>query len=153
MNLYEIEQEIMNCIDEETGEVIDVEKLGQLEMDRDTKIENIALWVKNLNAEVAAYKAEKDAFAQKQKSAENKVDSIKKYLSSFLNGSTYKSSRVSISFRASKAVDVYDMSILPEAFLKFAEPTADKTAIKKSIEEGRNIPGAVLVENSNIQIK
>ena len=38
--LYEIEQAIMDCVDLETGEIIDIEKLDQLQMDREVKIEN-----------------------------------------------------------------------------------------------------------------
>ena len=47
-SLYEIDFEIMNCIDFETGEVVDVEKLTELQMEREHKIESVALWVKNL---------------------------------------------------------------------------------------------------------
>ena len=46
MNLFEIENEIMNCWDQETGEILDSDRLDQLEMERDTKIENIALYIK-----------------------------------------------------------------------------------------------------------
>lgn len=48
MNLYKIEEEILKCVDTETGEIINVEALNALKMQRDTKIENIALWIKNL---------------------------------------------------------------------------------------------------------
>ncbi len=30
--LYEIDEEILNCVDMETGEIIDVERLGQKEV-------------------------------------------------------------------------------------------------------------------------
>ena len=53
MNLFEIENEIMNCWDQETGEILDSDRLDQLEMERDTKIENIALYIKNLTADAA----------------------------------------------------------------------------------------------------
>lgn len=59
MRLYEIEQAIMDCIDEETGEIIDLERLNQLMMDKQKKIEGVALWVKNLEADEAAFKKEK----------------------------------------------------------------------------------------------
>ena len=58
-NLYEISQEMLACIDAETGEIIDIEKLSTLAMERDTKIKNIALWIKNLTADMEAYKREK----------------------------------------------------------------------------------------------
>ena len=67
MNLFEIENEIMNCWDQETGEILDSDRLDQLEMERDTKIENIALYIKNLTADAEALKAEKQSFAERQK--------------------------------------------------------------------------------------
>lgn len=157
MNLYEIEKEIMSCVDMETGEIIDCEKLDALTMERDQKIENIALWVKNLEADAKAYKEEKDSFAQKQKAAENKAKSLKEYLSRFLAGTSYKSTKVNIGFRKSESVDVFSLESLIEYgnadYLKYKEPEADKTAIKAALKSGANIPGCILVESNNIQIK
>lgn len=157
MNLYEIEKEIMSCVDMETGEIIDCEKLDALTMERDQKIENIALWVKNLEADAKAFKEEKDSFAQKQKVAENKAKSLKDYLNRFLAGTAYKSTKVNIGFRKSESVDVFSLESLIEYgnadYLKYKEPEADKTAIKAALKSGANIPGCILVENQNIQIK
>lgn len=157
MNLYEIEKEIMSCVDMETGEIIDCDKLDALTMERDQKIENIALWVKNLEADAKAYKEEKDSFAQKQKTAENKAKSLKEYLSRFLAGTSYKSTKVNIGFRKSESVDVFSLESLIEYgnadYLKYKEPEADKTAIKAALKSGANIPGCILVESNNIQIK
>ena len=157
MNLYEIEKEIMSCVDMETGEIIDCEKLDSLTMERDQKIENIALWVKNLEADAKAYKEEKDSFAQKQKVAENKAKSLKEYLSRFLAGTSYKSTKVNIRFRKSESVDVFSLESLIEYgnadYLKYKEPEVDKTAIKAALKSGANIPGCILVESNNIQIK
>ena len=158
MNLYEIEQEILSCVDMETGEIVDLNKLDALTMERDRKIENLALWVKNLEADANAYKAEKDSFAQKQKVAENKAKSIKEYLSKFLDGTNYKSTKVNVSFRKSVSVDVFSLHTLMEydncdKYLKYKEPEVDKTAIKNAIKDGGNVPGCILVEKQNIQIK
>jgi V/A-type H+-transporting ATPase subunit E len=54
MNLFEIDDAILACVDLETGDIIDVEKLEALELERDTKISNIACWIKNLKAEAEA---------------------------------------------------------------------------------------------------
>ena len=156
-NLYEIEQEIMSCVDMETGEIIDFEKLDALTIERDSKIENLALWVKNLEADAQAYKEEKDSFAQKQKVAENKAKSIKEYLSRYLAGNAFKSTRVNVGFRKSESVDVFNMDALMkygnDDYLKYKDPEADKTAIKAALKAGENIPGCILVEKQNIQIK
>ena len=51
MKLYEIDEQILNCIDAETGEIIDADMLNALQMERDAKIEGVALWIKDLKAE------------------------------------------------------------------------------------------------------
>ena len=42
MNLYQIDSALAECVDAETGEILDVEKLLELNMAREQKIENIA---------------------------------------------------------------------------------------------------------------
>ena len=89
MNLYEINAEIMACVDEETGEIIDTAKLDQLRMTFGEKVEGIALYIKNLAAEAAAIKAEKDKLGERQRICENKVASLKNYLQANLCGEKF----------------------------------------------------------------
>lgn len=153
-NLYEINQELLNCIDLETGEIIDTEKFDELQISRNDKIENIGLWYKNLQSEAQAYKAEKDAFAEKQKRAENKAESLKKYLDTVLHGSRFDTIRVNITYRKSTSVDVTDLDKLPESYKKTSIIVqADKAEIAKTLKTGQSLDGAELVENNNIQIK
>lgn len=153
MKLYEIDSEILSCIDQETGEICDIERFNELQMERENKIENMALWHKNLLAEATAYKAEKDAFGQKEKSAKNKADSLKKYLDAILQGGTFKTTRVNISYRKSESVEITDIDKIDKDYLKYVEPAADKTLIKNAIKQGLDIEGAELIEKQNIQIK
>ena len=152
-NLFEINQATMNCIDMETGEIIDTEALDRLEMERDTKIENIALWIKNLNADAAALKAEKQALEARQKAAENKAESLKRYLAAALNGSRFATPKVAITWRRSESVDVTDISKLDKEYLKYSDPTPDKTKLKAALKLGIEIEGATLTEKQNMQIK
>lgn len=158
--LYEIDQEIFECVDQETGEILDVEKLNELQMERDKKIEKVALWYKNLVSDATAYKAEKEAFAEREKAAKNKAESLKNWLGLALNGSKLTTEKVAITFRKSEAVEIED----EEAFVKWAydfndellsfkDPTPNKTAIKNELKLGVEITGAHLVERQNIQIK
>ena len=153
MKLYEIDQAIMDCIDMETGEIINEELLNALEMERDAKIENVALWIKDLKAEAEALKAEKQAFAERQKVAENKMESLKKWLAYALNGEKFKSVRASVTFRTSDKVEVADIYKLDENFLRYKEPEADKDAIKKAIKAGQEVAGATLVPSTSVIIK
>lgn len=153
-SLYQIDQAILECLDAETGEIIDAEKLDALFMEKNQKIENIALWIKNLQADALAYKAEKDAFAARQKAAENKVESLKAWLVSALGGQKFSTTKCAVSFRKSEAVQVDDVNSIPAEWTRIKttiEP--DKTAIKAAIKAGQEITGCKLVENTNISIK
>ena len=153
MNLYQIDEAIVNCIDEETGEIIDPAMLDELEMDRDTKIEQIALGIKNLNAEAAAIKAEKQTLANRQSVVEKKAENLKNYLSNYLDGAKFKSPRVAIGWRKSEVVEVDDVYQLPEEFLRYKEPEVNKTDLKAALQLGTEITGARLVQRQNIQIR
>lgn len=153
MNLYDIDAAIIECVDEETGEVIDLEKLDELQMARDEKIEGICLYIKNLKAQAEALKAEKDSFAQRQKAAENKMESLKKYISGYLCGTKFESAKVKVSFRKSESLEVSEGAIIPEEFLKFKEPEVNKTDLKKAVKAGLQIDGVSIVQNLNVQIK
>ena len=152
-SLYEINAAIMGCVDLETGEIIDVEQLQALQLEREQKIENVALWCKNLLSDAAQYKAEKDAFAERERAARAKADSLKRYLLDALQGDKYQSTRVNISYRNSSCVVVDDVLTLPPRFVKFKEPEPDKLAIKEAIKNGEEINGAHIESSQSIIIK
>ncbi len=74
-------------------------------------------------------------------------------LSDVLNGEKFKTARVECSFRKSQRVEVENIELLPEEFLKCKDPEANKTAISKAIKEGKEIAGVRLVNALNLQIK
>ena len=155
MTLYEINEAIMACVDAETGEIIDLDRLNALEMERDTKISNVACWIKDLKAEAEAIKAEKQALEKRQKAAENKAESLKQWLLFALNGEKFKDARCSISYRKSERVvfdDGFCFSSLPAQFKKVTiEPK--KTEIKDYLKTGAELEGAQIVTSNSIQIK
>ena len=162
LNLFEIVKEIESCVklDEnrmvntESGEIIDIEALAALEIERDVKIENIGCWIKNLLADAEALKQQKNIFAEREKVAKNKAESLKNYLTVILDGKKFETSRVAMSFRKSESVEFTGELIdVPHQFLKFKEPELDKTAIKKAIKDGENVPCCQLVSKMNLQIK
>ena len=153
MTIYEIDQAIMRCVDLETGEIIDTEQLDKLQMERDAKIENVACWIKEIKAEAEALKDEKMAFAERQKVADNKAESRKQWLAYALDGKAFKSTRASVSFRKSQAVEIADIYKVDENYRRYKEPEADKTAIKEALKAGKEVAGATLVENTSVIIK
>ena len=158
MKLYEIDNAILDCIDLETGEVIDAERLDALNMERDAKIENLACWIKDLKAEAEAIKAEKQALAERQRVAENKAESLKKWLAYALDGQKFGTAKCAISFRNTESVEVTDEGL--EALMKehgdlltYKKPEPNKTAIKQALKDGLTVAGVELVRNTNVIIK
>ena len=157
MKLYEIPAEITDLLDPETGEITDQEELAKLLKRWNNGIEWLALEVKNSLAEAEALKKEKESFAKRQQTAENRAKSLKNYIAFLLNGEKFKTDRVQISWRRSEQVQTDDEFMLwakeHSAYLRFKEPEVDKTALKEALKSGIEVPHAVLVENQNIQIK
>ena len=158
MKLYEIDNAILDCIDLETGEVIDTERLDALNMERDAKIENVVLWIKDLKAEAEAIKAEKLALAERQKVAENKVESLKKWVAYALDGQKFSTAKCAVSFRNTESVEVTEEGLEAlmnghDDLLTYKAPEPNKTAIKQALKDGLTVEGVELVRNTNVIIK
>ena len=158
MKLYEIDNAILDCIDLETGEVIDIERLDSLQMERDAKIENVALWIKDLKAEAEAIRAEKMALAERQKVAENKAESLKNWLAYALDGQKFSTAKCAISFRKTEKVEISDVGMIRlmkehDELLNYRDPEPNKTAIKQALKDGLSVQGVQLVQNMSTIIK
>lgn len=158
MKLYEIDNAILDCIDLETGEVIDTGRLDALNMERDAKVENVACWIKDLRAENKAIKSEKQKLDSRRKVNENKIESLMGWLNYALNGTKFKTGKCAISFRTSEGVEVTEEGL--EALMKehdelltYKAPEPNKTAIKQALKDGLTVAGVELVRNTNVIIK
>lgn len=144
----------MACVDAETGEIIDSEALDSLVMQRNQKIEAVALWIKNLQSDALAYKAEKDAFAEREKAAAKKIEQLKGWLEKALGGEKFSTGKCAVSFRKSTSLEVLDVSSLPEELVsKTVTVKPDANAIKALLKAGQEISGCQLIEKLNPQIK
>jgi hypothetical protein len=160
--LYELDQRIneliANSIDPETGEVSDgfIEKLDALNMERNKKIDNIMCLIKNLISDAEGWEAEEKRLAELKKSAKNRAESLKNYLSRYMEAGVEKftSEHGKIGWRKSEKVVVQDVDTLPEEFKKVkVEVKADLISLKNALKEDRKIDGVSLEEHQNIQIK
>lgn len=156
MTLYEINEQIQKAIelgfDPETGEILDESALEQLQLDRDEKIENICLFIKDLKAEAAALDAEKKNLDARSTVAKRKSDSLSRYLQAMLDGEKFKTARCSISYRKTSAVIVDDENELPELCVRIRKEP-NKTAIKDYINAGVSVPGAHIEDRQSMIIK
>lgn len=166
--LYELDSKIaevldtgfeMSCIDAETGEIDETQLaiyLEQLQLDRKTKIDNIAVYVKNLEAEAVAIRAEEKRLKERREAKERKAERLKNYIktSMLLQGETkFESARVSMALRNSKAVVVDESKLESVYFINKIVQSVDKKAIKAALEAGILVEGAMLEERKNLQIK
>lgn len=158
MTLYEIDRELESLLDADTGEITDFERFTQLHMAREAKIENTALYIKNLRALAADIREEEKHLAERRRAAEAKAARLTRYLDSALDGAPYASARVEIRYRKSRAVELdedfvaWAQAHVPQ-LLRQCAPEADKAAIKTWLETAGELPHARLVERNTMQIK
>lgn len=160
MRLYEINaalEALLNQVDEETGELTcDMEQLEALTLARDEKLEGMALYIKNADAEAKAIREEEKTLAERRRALENRAERARNFLSLQLMGEKFSTPRVAVSWRRSEAVELgmgFFASDENERFLKYRDPEPDKVAIKAALKAGEDVPGAELVARQNMQIK
>lgn len=160
MTLYEINEAILavfeKAVDPETGEVVDDALLADYEalrMDRDEKVENIGLFIKNLEADADAIKAEADKLYARARACTNKAEHLRNYLEYCLGGEKFRSPRLDVSYRRSKRVEVSDMDAIPMMYLRYKAPEVNRKMVADEIKAGHTVPGCELVENVSMIIK
>lgn len=162
--LYQISSDYMAVLDggmvveEETGEIIfDSTNLDELKAAYEDKLEACALYLKNLESDAEAIKAEEKALADRRRTIERKAERMRDYVSSCVQdvaGCKFETPRVSLSLRKSKRVDVFDLGAVPGEYVVRKETIQpDKKAIKDAIGSGESVPGAVVRECFSLQVK
>lgn len=136
--------------------------LEGIQMERDEKIESIACFVKQLNADAAALKAEADALTERRKSKEKKSERLKEMLLSAMTDANTKRldlPRAKLTVRQNPpSVAIRDLEALVTSgtYLKprkITESDIDKTAIKAAIQSGEEVEGAELEARTSLLIK
>lgn len=166
MRLYEIANEyleLMRVIEtEDIPEEYVTDTLEAIKGEIEIKADNIACILKNIQADIKAFKEEEDRLAERRKAKENAYDRLKQYLSDTLQKmeiDKVETPRNNISFRKSESVEVDEESFLKWArehrddLLSYSAPKPNKTEIKKALKDGADIVGTKLIVNKNIQLK
>lgn len=159
MTIWEIDRALEGLVDPETGELLDYESFSHLQMERDTKIENMALWWKNLTSDVAEMKAAEKDISERRKAKERKAARLKEYIEQSLAGEKFETARCAISYRRSKALET-DSSVPKWLYdngyrdlVVEQAPKIDARGVTDLIKGGVEVPGAELVERLNMTIK
>lgn len=162
MNLYKIDEQMRGLldmieIDEETGEIVCdfvYEELQSLSIERDQKLEGFGVYIKELDAEFNALKAEYQTLKQRMDSIAKKRDGLIQYIHDYLllnEIDKFETSKVKFSFRKSDRVEVNE-DIVPKKYLKI-KYVVDKLSIKELLKSGKKIKGCELISYQNLQIK
>lgn len=166
MKLYEIKNEYLQLLELiEQGEIPEeaiADTLQSVEGDINEKIDNIACFIKSLNAEAQAIKEEAKALNERAKAKENKAETLKSYIYDTMKEiekDKIETSRNILSIRKSPASVYLDDEFIGWAIgnadylLKYQDPTADKKAIADILKQGKELPHASLRQGENLQIK
>lgn len=169
MNLYSLPQQVEEAMDryilnfDENGEELtdSTESLKQLE-ELQNKKDEIIVWMLSKRANSEANKKwlsdEITRLSERIKREDKTIEQMEKMIKYFLP-TIEKPLTIwnwSVSYRKSKKTIIDDKESIPEEYKVTETVTTVKyplDAIKKAIEEGKQVPGARIEENFNLQIK
>lgn len=158
--LYEINQTLLNLQETAdgiictlTGELLTAANLKKLAVEKDTVIENIACWYKELETDADGIDAEIKRLTERKKAKKNKAEQLKKVLADELAGKKFETAKCAMAFRKSTSVAIDDENLIPSGYLVAQKPKVDKVAIKKALNAGIEVAGCRLETKNNLQIK
>lgn len=152
------------CVDGETGEITDENKLNQLEKLQEElasqlikKSADVVKFYKNRSLFVEMAKAERDRLSDMIKACENKQDKFDGYILFCMNKigvDKLETINGTIKVSKSKRVEILDPSKIPSEYIvSKITSSISKDSIKKDIKAGKEVEGAEIREHQNLSIK
>ena len=162
MTLYDIDTSIADILamlePDETGLLPEncdelFAKLEELDLQRKTKLENVAKFVLNVRSEIASLKAEEQRLAGRRKVLENKEKSLMQYLDNACQGQKTNLGVATLSYRKSERVEVTDFHKAVQYLslnnhsdcIRTYDPEIAKKEVKALIDSGTEVPGIEIV--------
>lgn len=138
--------------------------LTSIEGEFNEKAENVAVYIKNLTADINEMKAEEKRLKSRRVSAENQVERMKKYLLNSMQAIGVKKismprARITLRLNAESVVAENEKALIDwamrhdETILKYQEPELKKTDIKELLRMGEKIPFARLERKESVMLK
>ena len=157
MNLYELSQNYLAVQDMDLEPETLKDTLDSIEEAIEVKAENIAKWIRNLEADKKAFEEEEKRFKEKKQAADNRIKSLKQYLEDNmrLTGKTkFKAGFFSFAIQNNPpSVEVFDEALIPKQFLIEQPVKIDRAGIKELLKAGEEVPGAELKHSSGLRIR
>ena len=128
--------------------------LDMLDCSIDEKIENTAMFIRNIKGDIQAFKDEAKRMQAKAKTLENMTERLKNNIDHVMKKNQLTKKKVGqfkCYYKESETVEVDDLDALPDEFRKVTI-AADKVAIKKAIKNKQEVAGARIEKHLNLQI-
>lgn len=157
MNLYELSQNYLAIQEMDLEPETLKDTLDSIEEAIEVKAENIAKWIRNLEADKKAFEEEEKRFKEKKQAADNRIKSLKLYLEDNmrLTGKTkFKAGFFSFAIQKNPpSVEIFDEALIPEQFLIAQPVKIDRAGIKELLKAGKEVPGATLKQTEGLRIR
>ena len=138
--------------------------LDGMEQELVRKAENVAVYIKAMEAEAKSLKAEEDKLKARRQAKENAAKRMREYLMDCMkqaNISKIDEPKAVISLRNNpESVEISDENEFiswaneeHDDFLRFKAPEINKTAVKNALKSGADIPFASLTRSQSLTIK
>lgn len=164
--LYKINSLLLQAIEaNEEVEGAYTDTIEALQLEFNEKIDNLACYIKNINAEVEAMKYEEKALAERRKAKEKKVNRLVGYMKECLksqNISKLDTPRNLVSIRkCPKSINIQNETQLIEwaertgfeCDICKTKITVSKTDVKQLIDKGIDVPFVEIVQGESLSIK
>ena len=166
-NSYDAIAESEDFTDEEKEEQLAAwfDTLDGIEQEIESKLENMAVYIKNTEAEIDALAKEEKLMHQRRQAKEKSVERLKAYMllaMDTVNLNKVESSRAVIKRNAGReSLNVQNEAVLIEwlqrsdldDMLSFPAPKPDKKKIADYIRDGHEAVGAEIVRKASVSVK
>ena len=133
--------------------------LKKIEQEFDSKVENCAKLLVEMDRESAAIKKEIDRLTLRQRALDNKASRLEEYVKNemiYSDRQKIKTDLFTIAVQKSPtSLKVTDEASIPQEYFKVIPVTRklDTTAVKTALKDGKEIPGAELVSGTYLRIR
>lgn len=158
-NIYDVlilETEIERIASENDGEIPEelFRELVEMQTRVPEQLDNLVKYIRNLELGIETCKAEEQRIKAMRDKAENRIKSIKKYLTPYvIKKGKVEAGTFKLSTRKSEYVDLVNDFNVEKYMKEKVTVSPDKAKIKEDLKNGVDIPGAKISSNKSLQIK
>ena len=127
------------------------------------KAQGVGYAVKNMEALAASIKAAETEMATRRKAIEKRAESLREYAKTCMEiagVSKIECPHFALTIKKNPpAVEIFEQALIPISLMRTPEPppppvlSPDRKAIAEAIKAGKEVPGALLVQGTRLEIK